>query len=121
MPAMALIVVVDIDDEIRSLLREVLEAMGPRVQGFSDAWEAIVRVDFSKVDLVVADVYAPYVSGFTLLEFLQDTGVKVPVFVMGGYLPKEYQQRCLELGACCFLQKPFQVRELWNRVEENLV
>ena len=117
---MASVLVIDTFRDIRETERAMLETRGHTVEAFSDSSEAIVQADFSSVDLVVADIYAPAVPGYRILEYFQDIGCRIPVVITGGYLPENVTEMVRELGACDVLTKPFKLDVFLDSVEKNL-
>lgn len=82
-----LVLVVDDEEMIRSLVRSVLESSGYRVEEADCAREAIERVEFGPdaVDLLITDVRMPGQSGPELAKVLRARWPELPIVFISGY------------------------------------
>lgn len=107
------IVVVEDDAPVRSLLTGHLGRPGQRVLEASDAETAVRHLVSEPVfDLVVTDIHLPGLSGLELLELLQSHSPMKPVLIITGDDQDELARRALAAGATGYLVKPFQIAEL---------
>lgn len=112
-----LVLIVDDDDDIRRLMRlslskhfEVLEA--------TDGLEAIALVTAHDVEVVVADVMMPGLSGIEAVPLLKGKARVPPrVLLLTALDDQEHRNRGLEAGADDYLIKPLDRRELELRVQ----
>lgn len=113
------ILVVDDDQEIRSLLERYLVTQGFRVSTARDGRTMHERLAVSKIDLLVLDVMLPDGSGLDLCRSLRDGGT-LPIILLTAL--KEDVDRIigLEIGADDYLGKPFNPRELVARIRAVL-
>ncbi|MBV9657422.1 MAG: response regulator [Verrucomicrobia bacterium] len=81
------------------------------------AIELLARQPF---DLVVTDLCMPQVDGFKLLDHLGRHHPRLPVVAMTGYGFPEVDQFVQNLGARLFLEKPFELRTLFDAVAQLL-
>jgi CheY-like chemotaxis protein len=77
------VLVVDDDDNVRTLLRRLLEAEGFRVAEASDGKEALQRVNENQPDLIILDLMMPVMDGFQFAAELRavEAWKKIPVVV----------------------------------------
>ncbi|MDE3206501.1 MAG: response regulator transcription factor [Acidobacteriota bacterium] len=115
----ARILVVDDDDQLRSLLLLVLEGEGFPVILASDATTAIREVECGHCDLVVLDVSLGLDDGRMVLGRIREMG-DLPVILISGKGDTADRVLGLRLGADDFLPKPFSPVELVARVETVL-
>lgn len=116
---MALILVVDDDPGIRSLLQRVLVGMGHVVHEAQDGRAALASMAVMEPDLVITDINMPDMDGIELTLALQGRSPATPVIAMsaGGRMPKELLLDSARiLGAVSALPKPFDVHELQSLV-----
>ena len=114
------ILVVDDDDEIRSLLQVVLTREGFRVQQAKDAPTARRMLgQQGSVDLIILDIMMPGEDGLTFCQRLRET-LDVPVLMVSARGLSIDRSIGLELGADDYLPKPFERRELVARVKAIL-
>jgi two-component system OmpR family response regulator len=114
------ILVVDDDDEIRSLLQVILTREGFDVQPAKDATTArrILNAPAS-VDLIILDVMMPGEDGLSFCERLRETQ-DTPVLMVSARGLSVDRSIGLETGADDHLPKPFERRELVARVKAIL-
>lgn len=115
-----MILIVDDDSEIRSLLARYLEGQSFRVQTAANRRECESRIAAGAPDLVVLDVMLPDGSGLDICRALRDRQPHLPVIMLTAL--KEDVDRIvgLELGADDYLGKPFNPRELVARIKAVL-
>jgi DNA-binding response OmpR family regulator len=68
-------------------------------------------------DLIILDLRLPDVDGFALLTRAATTEAAQPVLVLSAVTDVRSKVHCLELGACDYLTKPFEIAELLARVK----
>jgi DNA-binding response OmpR family regulator len=113
------ILVVDDDNDVRGLVRTMLERAGAVVREASDGREAL-RVFFdARPDLVVLDVTMPEMDGWETLERLRDLS-DVPVLMLTALGSEMEKVRGLRAGADDYVTKPFGRQEFLARVNALL-
>jgi PAS domain S-box-containing protein len=118
----ALVLVVEDEPEVRTLVRRSLEAVGLSVleaENGSEALEAITRKG-EMPRLVVTDVIMPGLTGRELSEALARSRPELPVLFMSGYTGEDVLARSLLPETAPFIQKPFAPEELVARVRTLL-
>jgi two-component system OmpR family response regulator len=113
------ILVVDDDQEIRTLLAEYLERNGMRVSTLPDGRELAHTLQERSVDLLVLDLMMPGVDGLTLCRELRAKS-KLPVLILSARGEDIDRIVGLEMGADDYLAKPFHPRELLARIRAIL-
>ena len=117
---MARIVVVDDDEDIRLVLRLMLEAEGHTVVEAASA-EEFLALPVSRSDLVLLDVMMPSADGFDVLSSLRSRGKDFPrVVMMTAKSGETDRQRALARGAVAYVTKPFDREEVLNVVTRVL-
>ena len=117
--AVASILVVDDEAEIRDLLRDFLERRGFRVETAGDGTEMEAILRQKPVDLIVLDVMLPGRSGLDICQDLRATS-RTPVIMLTAAADTTDRILGLELGADDYLAKPFDPRELSARIKAVL-
>jgi DNA-binding response OmpR family regulator len=110
------LLVVDDDEDIRALLRLVLERAGYSVDDEADGRAALRAFHNGNHDLVVLDVTMPDLDGWELLERIRDLS-DVPVLMLTARDTESDRVRGLRGGADDYVAKPFDREELLARVE----
>jgi two-component system, OmpR family, response regulator len=117
---LARILVVDDDDEIRSLLQVVLTREGFDVQLAKDAPAARKILGARNgVDLIILDIMMPGEDGLSFCQRLRETQ-DTPILMVSARTLSIDRSIGLEMGADDYLPKPFERRELVARVKAIL-
>jgi len=115
----ALVLVVDDDGDIRSLLRRLLERAAFDVVEASSGVEALRAFNALSPDLVVLDISMPGMDGWRTLDRIRDVS-PVPVLMLTARTAELEKVRALRAGADDYLTKPFGRQEVLARVEALL-
>ena len=114
-PTDAEILVVDDDEEVRTVLTRALGADGFKVRAVADSDDARRAIAEAEPDLVVLDLEMPGEDGLDLLAGLRRTS-DVPVILLTGRGAEHERILGLKLGADDYLVKPFSPGELSARI-----
>jgi len=116
------ILVADDDPVLRTMLAVALAEAGHDVVQADDGAHAIdlLLLDKSKnclPDVVVTDIQMPHLDGIGLLERMASEEIIIPALVMTAVGDKDLVIRLLRLGAEEFVDKPFDLAEICQRIE----
>jgi DNA-binding response OmpR family regulator len=116
------ILLVDDDEELRSLSEKYLQRNGFEVSVASDGWDAIRQIVVDKPDLVIMDIEMPKLSGLNALDILRVSRLtdQLPIIVTSAHGDKDTILRAVQLGADDFMVKPYSFTELSMRVGTHL-
>ena len=113
-----------IDDEpmMRNIAAGLLEHVGYRVttSGRPRAALDLYAVQYRSIDLVLLDMVLPELSGAEVFHALRATNPDARVLLFSGYSPEGEARDLIRQGAVGFVQKPFTLAELSERVAEAL-
>jgi len=109
------ILIVDDDEELSSLLTELLIREGFRVDTQNDGRRGLAAALNGGYDLMVLDVMLPGLDGFEILKRVRREA-RLPVLMLTARGEDEDRIIGLELGADDYLPKPFNTRELVARI-----
>ena len=113
------VLVVDDDADIRTLMRDFLEAAGYRVLVAKDGMEALETIGRESVDCVLLDVMMPGPSGFEVLRQIRETN-DVPVLFLSARQDDSDKIRGLGLGGDDYIVKSSTPGEIVARVKAVL-
>jgi CheY-like chemotaxis protein len=116
------ILIVEDEEQLATLIEEVLENQGYRVFCTSSPRDAreILKHHDDEIDLLLTDVIMPKESGPELFNRLQEQSPALRVLYMSGYTDRALVQSDLLRPGIAFLQKPFGPHELGLKVREVL-
>ncbi|SDR49962.1 two-component system, OmpR family, response regulator [Paraburkholderia fungorum] len=113
------ILVVDDEEDIRSLLTGFFRKHGHEVSVATNGETLFATLEHQRIDLVILDVMLPGEDGFSLCRQLRATS-KIPVIMLTAVADHVDRVVGLEIGADDYLVKPFDARELLARVKAVL-
>jgi DNA-binding response OmpR family regulator len=115
----ARVLVVDDDDDIRGLVKTLLERSGIIVNEAADGREGMREFHAHRPDLIILDVSMPELDGWEMLERIRDMS-DVPVLMLTARGDELERVRGLQSGADDYVVKPFGKQELVARVQALL-
>jgi type II secretory ATPase GspE/PulE/Tfp pilus assembly ATPase PilB-like protein/CheY-like chemotaxis protein len=118
----ALVLLVDDEDQLRRVMRDLLERQGYSVVEARDGAQALDEVDRHAPDIVILDLNLPGVDGYSVLSQLRSRSAtrQLPIVVLTAKGDEDNEVRVLQLGADDFLTKPFRAKSLAARLESAL-
>ena len=116
------VLLVDDEDSLRKVMRDLLEREGYIVTEARDGVQALDQVDRVGPDIIVLDLNLPGLDGYGVLSHLRSrpATASIPVIVLTAKGAEDNEVRVFELGADDFLTKPFRARALSARLEAVL-
>src|SRR5262249_2141203 len=114
------ILIVDDEEQIRASVRGVLADEGFRVLEADNGRTALAVIAKERPQLVLLDIWMPDVDGIETLREIQKRHPETRVVVIAGHGNIETAVRATQLGAIDFLEKPFSIDRLLERVERAL-
>jgi PAS domain S-box-containing protein len=116
------ILLVDDEKAVLEVNKEFLESLGYRVYGTGSGQEAmaVYMEKQNDIDLVILDMIMPGISGGETFDRLREINSAVRVLLSSGYSINGDAQQILERGCNGFIQKPFHLEKLSQKVREIL-
>ena len=114
------LLLVDDEDNLRSMLEAALRHSGFEVHPAANGRDALDAVPDVKPDLIVLDVMLPDLDGFDVCQRLRSTGDRTPVLFLTARDATEDKVRGLTMGGDDYLVKPFSLDELVARIQAVL-
>src|SRR5437773_851659 len=116
------VLLVDDEDSLRKVMRDLLERDGYDVSEARDGVQALDQIDRVGPDIIVLDLNLPGLDGYGVLSHLRSrpATASIPVIVLTAKGDEDNEVRVFELGADDFLTKPFRARALSARLEAVL-
>lgn len=114
------ILIVDDQQGIRLLLKEVFNNEGYETFLASNGIEAIQYVENNTIDCVLLDMKIPGMNGLEILKHIKSLFEKLPVLMMTGDGDMNLVHNAKELGANHFFTKPFDIFEMKDTINKLL-
>jgi two-component system cell cycle sensor histidine kinase/response regulator CckA len=116
------VLLVDDEEMILDVGRKMLEALGYVVIIAASGEEAleIYKGNLDMVDIVVLDMIMPEMGGSETFDRLRQINPRVKALLSSGYSVDGQAREILERGCQGFIQKPFKMVELSQKVREVL-
>jgi PAS domain S-box-containing protein len=113
------ILVVDDEAMVRNPCQAMLEHLGFRVLAAADGQEAVevFGAHADQIACVVLDLTMPRMDGVTAFRELRRLRPDVKVLLASGYNEQEATQRFVGQGLAGFIQKPYRLQDLEEKIE----
>jgi len=102
------VLIVDDYPTVRRAIRDIVVALGMRVEEAENGLEAQAMLRGQKFDLVMSDLVMPEMDGFELTEALRNSPEhrRLPIVIVSTHDDAKYIFRALHLGADDYIVKP---------------
>ncbi len=119
---MALVYIVEDDENIREIEEFALANAGYQVDSFANGADFFDILEHNLPDLVLLDIMLPDENGFEIVRQLRSSEITaaIPVIMVTAKTGEIDLVRGLETGADDYIKKPFSVMELTSRVKALL-
>jgi DNA-binding NtrC family response regulator len=106
------VLIVDDQEMVRGICREVVESLGYRPFQAESASQALELIERHPVDILIADIRMPGMSGIELLDRVKASNPRIEVIIMTGYASVPSAVQAMKLGAADYIVKPFSSEEM---------
>lgn len=116
------ILLVDDQQVVTDMLRQVLEVTGFRVSAFTDSREALAafKAEPQRFDLLLTDQTMPHMTGVELSKTVLALRPDLPVVLCTGYSAAVDERTALALGIRAYFEKPMDTAKLVQKLMEIL-
>ena len=115
---MARILIIEDDEEMKSLLKDFLVDEGYEADSAHNGSEALLKMAKEPFDLVITDIRMPGLTGFDILLAIKKLGLGMPVIVITAFGGEEVYRRSMVRGADGYLEKPIHFPKLKGLIHE---
>jgi DNA-binding response OmpR family regulator len=116
------VLIVEYDADDRAILRQQLHHLGYKVLEAATDVEAREQAAKETPDLMILDIMMPQIDGWEVVRELR-TKLEIkdlPILVVSGLIQKEDAQTRLDAGYDDILTKPFNLKELREKIQQLL-
>lgn len=111
------VLVVDDEEMVRDVAQMMIEAFGFTVLTAKDGFEGLKVVEAGTIlDAVLLDLTMPRMSGDETFREIHKLRPDLPVILVSGYNEQEVTDQFVGRGIAGFIQKPFQLAELRDKL-----
>jgi nitrogen-specific signal transduction histidine kinase/ActR/RegA family two-component response regulator len=116
------ILIVEDEDILRKVLKELLESKGYKIYTAADGLEAvgIYQEHKDEIDLVLTDMGLPKMSGSEVFKKMCEINARAKVLLASGFLEPDTKTEMLKAGAKGFIQKPYKPYEVLKEIRKIL-
>ncbi len=112
------ILIIDDDERVRSLLRDILLFGGYQVVEASDGRSGTKYIERGGlVDMVMTDLGMPGMNGWEVVRWIKERAPEIPVALVTGWGVNLDEEKIRESGVDWIIAKPFQVHEILETVQ----
>jgi DNA-binding NtrC family response regulator len=112
------LLLVDDDEELRSLLATRFERAGMIVTSASSGEEALQRAPQSRFDVAILDLHLPGIGGIELLSKLKELRPESESLLLTAHASIDTAVEAMKQGAYDYLTKPFRLPELDAHIQK---
>jgi DNA-binding NtrC family response regulator len=102
----AKVLIVDDEQSIRYVLREILEDEKYQVEDAANGQEALEKLNNEAFDVVLSDIKMPKMDGIALLEKVQEEGIETQFIMISAHGTIDTAMEATRKGAFDFIEKP---------------
>jgi PAS domain S-box-containing protein len=116
------ILIVEDEEQVMDVTRTILKRLGYQVLTAKTGMEGvdIGRSYNGDIDLAIIDIYLPDMRGDVIYKLLKKVRRNLKVIILSGYALDGPAQKILNAGAQAFMQKPFKLAALSEKVKDVL-
>lgn len=117
---MAKILIVEDSWVTRRFIIRILKGDGHDLLEAGSGKEGLEMAEKHMPDCILLDLLMPEMDGFDVLEALGKRDLKIPVIVLTSNIQKTSREKCFQLGAFAFTNKPTEEDELRSLVHRAI-
>ncbi|MDL2211445.1 response regulator [Erysipelotrichaceae bacterium OttesenSCG-928-M19] len=110
------ILVIEDEQAINDLIKEMLKAEGYQVDSAYDGLQGMFLFKENKYDLIICDIMMPHMDGYEVVKKIREEDKYINIIMLSA-LDQEYDElKGFDLGVDDYIAKPFSSRLLIKRV-----
>ena len=117
------ILYVEDNPDNRSLIRRVLQAEGYLVVEAINAAQALEKLEYNNIDLVLMDINMPDMDGYTLTAKIKSIQKfsSIPIIAVTANVMRGDREKSLGAGCDGYIQKPIDIDTLSQQIERFII
>jgi two-component system cell cycle sensor histidine kinase/response regulator CckA len=114
------VLLIEDESDVMEITREALRRLGYGVIEAANGKEAVRKADSPDIDVALLDIKLPDMSGAQVYPLIMEANPDLKVIVFSGYALDGPAREIMDAGANGFLQKPFSIQGLSEKIKEVL-
>ena len=114
------ILVVDDEESVRIILKQMLEKGGYCVEVKDNGEDALAAMRSGSFDMLITDINMPKMNGIELLYKSKEEFPAIPVIFVTAYGKDKKILEAMKLGLSDNIEKPFRMDDVLKTVKEHL-
>lgn len=114
------VLIVDDEEDLRTLLGEVLEGAGYAVSTASDGLEALELLKHQEFDAALLDIQMPNMNGMQVLKYITEHHPAMKSIILTGYADLGHAEEARGSGAADFIGKPYTLENVIGSLQRSL-
>ncbi len=104
------------------MLQFLFAAKGFVVENALNGIEALAILNKTIPDVILLDLIMPEMDGFELCGIIKENeqSRETPIIILSTLKEDEHRERLISIGACDYVEKPFNPADLVERVSKSL-
>ena len=115
---MARILIIDDDQEMRSLLKEFFEGEGFETHEASNGLEGLKTLRRESFDFIITDIRMPGLTGLDILPGIRKLQPQAFIIAITAFGSEQVNRESLARGATAYLEKPIHFNRLKKLIHE---
>jgi len=108
--------IADDDKDTRFFITKALELYGFEVVPATNGMEAFKLFKQTQPNIVITDIYMPFLNGVVLLNKIKEISVRKPVILITGYSHYRQLIESSRFPPDGFIEKPFSIEKLYKTI-----
>jgi DNA-binding NtrC family response regulator len=108
----AKILIIEDDEEMRSLLKDFVEEEGYEAESVNNGSEAFRKLAKDSFDIIISDIRMPGLTGLDILPGIKKLQPEASIIVITAFGSEEVNRKAYERGAAAYLEKPIHLHHL---------
>ena len=117
---MAKLLIVEDNNKFRTTLRTLLRSSDYSIADVETGEEGLDYARENDIDLLLVDLVLPGINGLEMLDQMKGMGKSFKSILMSAYLTDGIKEKANEYGITDFLEKPFEIIELKEKIRQIL-
>jgi DNA-binding NtrC family response regulator len=115
------ILVVEDEESVRFILKQMLEMGGYSVEAANNGQEALEKLKSGRFDMLVTDINMPIMNGVELFNKTREEFPGMPVIFVTAHGKDKIVIEAMKVGLADYIEKPFKMDYVLKTVQEHLM